>query len=315
MSKTTKNSGKRLIFFGNERLATGVSTTAPTLLALVENGYDVPVVVTNFTAGKSRNARQLEIQSVAEDCGIEVLFPDKPKDIIEKLRSIYADVAVLVAYGKIVPQSIIDLFPRGIINIHPSLLPLHRGPTPIESVILSGESKTGVSIMQLAKEMDAGPVYAQSELELSGNESKQELADTLLEIGKSMIIDLLPGIIDGSVVALPQNNQHATYDGLISKQDGKIDWNKPAEQIEQEIRAYQSWPGSRTEIAGKDVIVTKASFETDDNSKLKPGEIKLDKASGMILVDTGDGAIRIERLKPAGKREMSAAEFLAGLRI
>lgn len=302
-----------LIFFGNERLATGVTTQTPTLRALIENGYNVVAVVSNYVAGQSRNARELEIAKIANKHGIPLHLPTKlDPDFISLLRTYNASAAVLVAYGKIIPQSVIDMFPSGIINIHPSLLPLHRGPTPIESIILSGEEKTGVSLMKLAKEMDAGPVYGQSELKLTTDETKQELADKLTEIGRSMLIELLPGVLDGSIVALPQDESRATYDKMISKADGLIDWDKSAVQIEREVRAYLNWPKSQTRVGDKDVIITKVSILREEKSGSDPGHFNLDKTTKTITVNTGDGALLIERLKPAGKREMSAEEFLAG---
>lgn len=300
-------SGKTLVFFGNERIATGVSTSAPTLTALIANGYKIAAVVSNFEPGQSRNTRTLEIQSVAQEHHIPVLLPDKPSDIHDQLAAYGAEAAVLVAYGKIVPQSIIDIFPKGIINVHPSILPRHRGPTPIESAILADESKTGVSIMSLAKAMDAGAVYGQSEIDLTGNETKRELADTLLDIGVSMIIELLPGILDGSIVALPQDESHATYDQLITKQDGVIDWSKPADRIEREIRAYAEWPKSKATLAGIDTVITKGTIVSASGS---PGSIQV--SDKQLVVYCGNRALRIESLKPAGKNEMPATAFLAG---
>jgi methionyl-tRNA formyltransferase len=178
----------------------------------------------------------------------------------------------------------------------------------LESIILSGDKKTGVSVMQLVRDMDAGPVFAQSEVELSGRETKQELADKLLDIGSAMVIDLLPGILDGSVVALPQDNSRATYDELITKEQGVLDWTKPAQQLEREVRAFAQWPQSRTELAGKDVVITHASIV--DSPTATPGTVHvLDK---QLIVSCGDQALRIEKLKPAGKAEMTAQAFLAG---
>jgi len=288
----------RLVFFGNERLATGVSTTAPTLTALIEAGHDVCAVVSNYERGTSRSARELEIEAVAKKHGIPVLLPAKPSEILDELQAYGAEAAVLVAYGRIVPQSVIDVFPKGIINIHPSLLPLHRGPTPIESVILNGETKTGVSIMSLQKEMDAGPVYGQSEVGLTGQETKQELADHLLEIGGKMVVALLPGILDGSVVAKPQDDVAATYDKLIEKTQGVMDWHKPAAQLEREIRAYAIWPKSSTTLAALDVIITDAHVSKD-----KDGPLAMQTAKDFLVTD---------KLKPAGKNEMTAADFIRG---
>ena len=172
-SKTTPNSGIKVVFFGNERIATGVTTECPTLHKLIQNGFNVAAVVVHHEAKASRKQRVLEIADMAARYEIPVLSPSKPSDIIADLKKLQPTIGVLVAYGKIVPENIIDIFPAGIINIHPSLLPLHRGSTPIESVILGGERKTGVSLMRLAKKMDAGDVYAYSEYELAGNETKQ----------------------------------------------------------------------------------------------------------------------------------------------
>ncbi len=298
-----------ILFFGNERLATGVTTNAPTLEVLVQAGYNVAAVVSNYEAARSRESRELEIASVAAKHNIPLLLPDKPSTISEQLRSYRATIGILVAYGKIVPQSIIDIFPHGIVNIHPSLLPLHRGPTPIESVIIEGAEKTGVSIMQLSQAMDAGPVFGQSEVILHGNETKQALADTLLDIGQTMLLELLPGIINGSVVARPQDEARATYDQLLSKSDGVIDWTKPAVQLEREIRAFLGWPKSHTTIAGKDAVITKAQV-TDCSGK--PGHVVTE--GKQLIVCCGEAGLEVERLKPAGKNEMTGEAFLAGHR-
>lgn len=304
MGKTSRT----IVFFGNERLATGVSTSAPTLQRLVAAGYDVAAVVSNYEVGTSRNARKLEIQQIAEQHSIPVLLPTKPADIIDQLVDLNAAAAVLVAYGKIVPQSIIDIFPSGIINIHPSLLPQHRGPTPIESVLLDGSNKTGVSIMQLSRSMDAGPVYAQSEVTLSGNESKQALADQLLEVGGTMLVDVLPGILDGSIVALPQHDASATYDKLVSKTDGILDWSKSAEELERQVRAYAVWPQSRCILGHKDVVVT--AVHVINGSTKTPGTIEYDNKS--LVVHCGKNILSIDRLKPSGKSEMDIVGYIAG---
>lgn len=305
-----KKISKTVVFFGNERLATGVDTSTPTLRALIDQGYSVAAVVSNYEVGQSRTGRPLEIAEVAQQNGIPLLMPNKPTEITKQLKAFRAEIGVLVAYGKIVPQSIIDIFPKGIVNIHPSLLPLHRGPTPLESVILDGSQKTGVSVMSLSKEMDAGPVYKQVDVPLTGNETKQKLADKLLETGKNMIIELLPGILDGSVTAKSQNNTGASYDRLISKADGLLDFKKPAVQLEHEVRAYAGWPKSRATIAGKDVVITEARVV---KSELAPGRVAvIDK---QLQIGTSQGALVIDKLKPAGKAEMTAAAFLAGHRL
>jgi methionyl-tRNA formyltransferase len=310
-----KKTLKPIVFFGNERLATGVETTAPTLTRLIESGYNVAAVVASNDVSTSRKQRQLEVSEVAKAYNIPVFLPKNLSEIRDTLLELNAEAAILVAYGKMIPQPFIDMFPRGIVNIHPSLLPLHRGPTPIESVILNGEEVTGVSLMRLAKEMDAGPIYAQEKIKLRGSESKQQLASTLLKLGGDMLLDTLPGILKGNIEPEPQNDSKATYDRLISKKDGVLDWKKPAQQLVREVRAYSHWPGSYTSLAGKDVIITKAHAQQNDsqNQNKPPGTIEISKA-GDILVTSKDGVVVIDYLKPAGKKEMPATAFVAGHR-
>jgi methionyl-tRNA formyltransferase len=304
----------RIVFFGNERLATGVTTECHVLKSLLAAGHEITAVVTNYEAASSRKSRELEVQSVAQAHSIPVLFPSKVAEIADELLAMKADVGILVAFGQLVPEKIIDLFPHGIINLHPSLLPLHRGPTPIESVILDGSKTTGVSIMKLAKAMDAGDVYAQSVIDLDGTESKQALASAALEIGAQMIVDLLPEILDGSVAALPQDHPQATYDQKITKQAGELDFNKSAENLEREIRAYAEWPKSRTKIGATDVIIT-AAHAVPTNHSDTPGTLEIDKDIPVIMIDTAEGSLCIDRLKPAGKNEMDVRSFLAGYTV
>lgn len=302
-----KKTSRKIVLFGNERLATGVSTTAPTLRALIKNGYEVATVVVNQDKALSRSARVPEIEEVAAKHGIEVLSPKRLQDIRPELQKCRASVGVLAAFGKMLPDEFIDLFPKGIINIHPSLLPLYRGPTPIEQAILDGATKTGVSLMQLVKDMDAGPVFGQIELNLKGNESKQELANKLLGLGSQLVIKYLPRILEGKAASVPQDNSRASYCALITKADGLINWQKAATQLEREIRGFLGWPGSYTQLADKEVIITKVKVVKKSGTA---GSILTDKRR--LTIGCGQDALQIERLKPAGKKEMSTQEFLAG---
>lgn len=304
-----KKTSKTVIFFGNERLATGVTTSTPTLKALVKSGYIIAAIVTNHSPASSRSVRQLEVETFAIENNIPLLLPTKPQDIIDKLKNYDATIGVLVAYGKIVPQSIIDIFPNGIVNVHPSLLPLHRGPTPIESVLLDGSTSTGVSLMKLVKAMDAGPVYSQTTVTIGKNETKQMLANKLGVIGSEMVTDALPKILTDTIKTIPQIDSNATYDSLITKSDGIIKWSKPAHEIAHEIRAYFGWPGSRTTFSGKDVLITDAHVVPATGL---PGSLLVTKTS--LVVATGKDGLAITRVKPVGKSEMDIQSFLAGYR-
>jgi methionyl-tRNA formyltransferase len=292
-------SGK-LVFFGNERLATGLKHIEPTALkALVDNGYNIAAVVSHYHEGRSRNQRMLEIAEVAQTHNIPLLLPDNLKDIKQQLEDCKAEAAILVAYGKIIPADIIDIFPKGIINIHPSLLPKYRGPTPIEQAILDGVSETGISIMKLAPEMDAGPIFAQVKLSLSGQESKAELAQKFLQSGSELLIDNLGEILSGSLEPAPQNGSEATYTKLLTKEDGIIGWNEPAEFLERKVRAFAGFPKSRTQLFGHDVVITKArAAESEDD--------------GVLVMKCKDSWLEIQELTAPSGRTISGEEFIRG---
>jgi methionyl-tRNA formyltransferase len=273
-----KQMSKPIVFFGNEKLATGITTGRPVLHALQEAGWDVKTV---------------EIKDINND----------------ELAAFGAEAAVLVAYGKILPADLLDLFPKGIINVHPSLLPLYRGSSPIESVILDGAGETGVSLMKLVAEMDAGPVYAQQKIELSGSESKQALADRLSEAGARLLAGNLPAILDGSRRPVPQSGQ-PTFSKMISKEDSLLDWSKPASRLVREVRAYAGWPRSRTTLGTAEVIITGAHAAEGQGA---PGSIRIEGKE--LGVYTADGIFIIDSLLPAGKPEMPAEAFLAGYKI
>lgn len=291
----------KIIFFGNERLSTGFEPDgAPTLQALIDNGYQVAAVVAHFEPGQSRKARGLEIQEVAGRNNVPVLLPDKVNDIADDLRASKADIGVLVAFGKIIPEHIIKIFPKGIINIHPSLLPQYRGPTPIEQAIIDGIAKTGVSLMGLIKTMDAGPIFAQDEIELTGRETKQELTTKLLASGAHLLIKTLPAILNGSAKPWPQNESAATYTQLLKKNDDQMNLLKTAIQLEREVRAFATWPKSRLIIENHPVVVLEA--------RVLPGG-----AQGALIVACGDGTfLEITKLIAPSGRTMSGAEFLRG---
>lgn len=298
----------KILFFGNERLGTGLPTTAPTLRALIAEGYQITgVVVAQNKSSSSRSARELEIVHIANQHKIPVYSPAKLSEFEDELKAMNAEVGVLVAYGKIVPQHIIDLIPKGIINIHPSLLPKHRGPTPIESVIRHGETHTGVTIMQLSAKMDAGPVFVQQSVDVPPTIGKVELSSQLQLLGVQLLIDNLPAILNGSLSTTPQDDASATYDQLIKKSDGLLDFNKSALELEREIRAYAIWPRSRTTIGKTEVVITSAHMSDGTGPK---GVVWRDgKELGIYC---SQGILLIDELVPIGKKVMPASAFIAG---
>lgn len=295
-----KNMSKTLVYFGNERLVSGLKTTsAPILNALIDNGYTIAAVVSHHTDGQSRSNRELEVSEVANKHGIKVLLPDKPDTIIDQLKKLGAEAAILVAYGKIIPQSVIDVFPSGIINIHPSLLPKYRGPTPIETAIIDGDSKTGVSLMRLTTGMDEGPVYAQANIELTGSETKFDVYKTVINKSVKLLIDSLPSILDESLLPLAQDTKQATYTKLLTKADSTLNTSLSATECERVIRAHLGFPKTKTIISGHEIIITKAHVSSIGLTAL---DVRC-KDESFLAID--------ELIAPSG-RKMNAQAFLNG---
>ena len=295
------NTSKTLIFFGNERLVSGLKTTdAPILRGLIKRGYRVKAVISHHHEGQSRNNRNLEVAEIARANNIPILLPNKPTDVMEEITNLHADAAILVAYGRIIPQSIIDLFPLGIINLHPSLLPKYRGPTPIESAIAEGDDTTGVSIMQLTAGMDAGPVYRQEEIKLDGNETKFDLYDKIVSLSDSLFFNALPDILDGSLQPTPQNDTQASYSQLLTKSDGQLNPSLiSAVEAERRIRAYLGFPKTELNILNRDIIVTKAHVSGEQKTPLDV----MCRDGAYLSID--------ELIGPSGKT-MTADAFLNG---
>ena len=283
-----------IIFFGTEEFS------AASLCALIESGFNVASVVPKPESKKGRGPRFVPptVKLIAQERGIPVWQPTRLSEITEHIKALQPVVGVLVSFGKIIPQSVINLFTPGIINVHPSKLPRYRGPSPIESAILNGDTETGVSIMQLSAAMDAGPVYSFIPHPLTGTETQPELYAALATAGAGELVRVLPQIISDELQPTLQDESAATYCQLIQKQDGIINWNTPARQIEREIRAYKVWPGSRTTIGNTEAIITQAHISTT------PTKLSRLCSDGQYLV--------IDALKPIGKKEMPVQAFLTG---
>jgi len=292
---------KRLIFFGTEDFS------AASLQALIDAEFDISAVVTkpDFTRGRSKQFVQPVVKKLAAKNDISILQPSKMSEIVEFVQKNGPFAGILVSYGRIIPQSLIELFEPGIINLHPSKLPRYRGPSPIEAAILHGDSETALSIMQLTAKMDAGPVYTQKIVRLTGSETKPELYEQLANDGAALLVQTLPRILDGTLTPEPQNDSEATYCPLLTKEDGVLrPQEKTAPELEREIRAYLGYPKSRTTLFDKyDVIVTKASVA----SSLNDSPITLAcKDSTYLSID--------ELVAPSG-RTMSASDFLRGYNV
>ena len=286
----------RIIFFGTEAFS------ADALRALIASNFNVVAVVTKPDQPKGRGHKLTEplVKTIAREHDIPVWQPTKLADVAEQITSLQPVAGVLVSYGKIIPQSIIDLFTPGIINVHPSLLPRYRGPSPIEAAIIHHDNQTGVTIMQLSAAMDAGPIYAQHIIPLDHTETKPALYATLSHIGNQLLVDTLPDILSGALTPTPQNDADATYCSLLSKQDGLLDpADLTAVQAEARVRAFLGFPRTRLPLGDQTLIITRAHV-----SKTAETPLSVQFSDGNYLAPD-------ELIAPSGKT-MTAEAFLRG---
>jgi methionyl-tRNA formyltransferase len=290
------NTSPTIIFFGTEDF----SLTA--LTGLIKAGYNIAAVVTKPDSKKGRGQilTPPSVKVLAQRYDIPVWQPARLTDLTEDIQALQPVTGVLVSYGKIIPQSIISLFTPGIINVHPSLLPMYRGPSPIESAILHGDSQTGVSIMQLAAAMDAGPVYTAKVHPLTGLETRPALYHSLAVIGTNLLLETLPAIVTGSLQPVPQNDAQASYCKLLQKSDSFLDYSHiTAEAAERHVRAHLDFPKTKVQFGDHTLIITKAHVASESKTPLD--------------IQCQDGAFLIidELIAPSG-RHMNAEAFLRG---
>ena len=287
-----------IIFFGTEDFS------AVSLQKLINEGFKIAGIITKPDSRKGRGQKfqAPKVKQIGKKFNIPVLQPQKMSEITDFVKKFEKPAGVLVSFGQIIPQEIIDLFTPAIVNVHPSLLPKYRGSSPIESAILNGDEKTGVSLMKLSKEMDAGDVYSQKEIELSKTETASDLYKTCGEIGAEMLVRDLPKIISGEIKGLKQDDSQAEYCQLLKKSNALLSQDKQtAEQAEQQIRAFEIFPKSKTKL-GEHLIIVKSAKVVSSNPGNSPLTLKF--AEGTFL--------KIERLITPNGKETTAESFENG---
>ncbi len=308
----------RVVFFGS-------GPVAAKSLELLNKNFEIEAVVTkpkpshhhgNFPVLDLAERLNIPIKTVSNKSELDSLIATNPFN---------SAAGVLIDFGIIVSQKTIDYFAKGIVNSHFSLLPELRGADPITFAVLSGQKQTGVSLMLLVEKMDEGPLIACGIQKIDAEDTTPSLTAKLIALSNALLKEELPRYMKGETKPMRQEElgkiiddypTTASYSRKLTKEDGRIDWNKPTEVLEREIRAYIEWPKSYTTLADKDVIVTEAHAETSSkqqvaSSKLKPGKVFLTEDKE-LLIQTGDGLLIIDYLKPAGKKTMTAKEFLSG---
>jgi methionyl-tRNA formyltransferase len=300
----------RILFAGSPQLA------VPSLEA-VHRRHRIAGVLTNpdRPAGRSGEPMPTPIKARAQELGLPVLQParlDAP--FFETVRGLNCELLVVAAFGRIFPAEFIALFPLGGLNLHPSLLPRHRGPSPIPAAILAGDRQTGVSIQKLAAKMDSGELLRVRAVPLTGRETCASLSEQLGLIGAELLEQTLDEVAAGRARGTPQNDSEATYCRLVRKEDGRVDWRRDAETIERMLRAYDPWPGAYTTFRGKTLHLLAGGVlaEAGPAGELRHGLVLgADNRYG-ILVGTGRGVLYVSCLKLQGRKAMDWRSFLNG---
>jgi methionyl-tRNA formyltransferase len=286
---------------------------APALRALVGEGFEVCAVVTrpDMPVGRARTLTEPAIKTIALQESLPVFQPESPReeDFHELLEVVAPDLSVVVAYGHILPRSIIELPRLGTLNIHASLLPALRGASPIQGAIREGLTETGVTIMRMVPALDAGPIILQSRTPVADDETYGELQGRLSELGALALIEALALVELGRATERPQDDALATYARKVTRETTRIDWSADAREVANTIRAYDPKPGAWAVHRGADVKLFGARRLFDTAGK--PGEV-LDTDTEGLVIASGGGAVRICDIQPAGKRRMQAAEWHRG---
>ena len=286
----------KIIYFGNEQLAQGIKPKTPIFDALVEAGHEICALILS----NAHTRKPFEIAKRAEKLGIPIYFTKNNDEINEIIAKYQPEIGVLSAYGKIIKDETIEAFPFGIINIHPSLLPKYRGTTPIESALLNNDEETGVSVMRLAHDMDAGNILAQETVKITPETTKQSLYEELSTLGAKLIVDVLPQVLDKSAAETAQNHAEATFTAPLNKAMSILDTaHKSALRLSREVVAFAGFPKSKTTLLDTPCTILEAHVE--DQAKT---ELDLKCSDGKYLV--------IDKLLPENSRPMDAKSFLNG---
>ncbi len=305
----------RILFSGTPNIA------VRSLERIAENFKVVGVLTApDRPKGRGRNKVPSPVKLTASRLGLTILQPDiLDERIIEEIKSLAPDILVVVAYGKIFKDNFLNIFPLGGINLHPSLLPKFRGPSPIPAVILAGESETGVTIQRIARRVDSGDIIDQAKVKLLGRETTLSLTESLSDIGADLLIKVLEKYERGEKIHyMPQNEEEATYCKLIKKEDGKINWENSSGYIDRMVRAYNPWPRAYTTLNEKLLVIHDgfpAIVDSEEEKRFtysRAGEIvDIDRSEG-ILVKTGDGVYCITELQIQYKKLTNWKSFVNG---
>ncbi|MDP2728838.1 MAG: methionyl-tRNA formyltransferase [Dehalococcoidia bacterium] len=306
----------RVIFMGTSQLSVTI------LEALVGAGYEIVQVYTRADkpAGRGRQPTPPPVKEAALRLGLPIYQPTtlRTPAEVERLQQLRPDLIVLAAYGRLIPPEILAIPPLACLNVHPSLLPRYRGPSPITAPILAGDKETGVTIFVLDENMDTGPILAQRSIPISPEDTGESLSDKLARLGAQLLLDTIPLWAKGEIRPQPQDHSQATYTHILKKEEGKLDWSQPAVDLWRQVRAFQPWPGAYTTCKGQILKVLACQpilspVEGEQGSVLLVPDPK-DAGKRLPAVQTGQGLLVLRRLQLEGRRPLEAHVFLQGVR-
>ena len=299
----------RIVYMGTPDFA------VPALEKIVEQGWDVPLVITkpDRPASRGHKIQQCEVKKRALALGLMVETPQKVKnnpELVAALKEIAPDFIVVAAYGKILPQEILDIPRYGCINIHGSLLPKYRGAAPIQRAVLNGEAESGITIMYMVEACDAGDILTQQSISLVHKTSEQAFEELSL-LGAQLLVDSLPKIASGQLDPTPQDASLATHAPMIEKSEGEIDWNKSAKSLESHVLGMYSWPIAYTFWQGENLKVH-AAKALDEQTSASPGCVVSSGKDGIAVACGDGGVLLLQRVQLPGGKAMDAGAFLLG---
>lgn len=299
----------RIVFMGSPDFA------LPTLRALARHFAVVGVLTQpDRPAGRGRKLLPPPVKTLAREFGIPVVQPrrlHKSPEAMAQLRAWTPDVIVVAAFGQILKPDVLDLPPHGCINIHASLLPRWRGAAPINAAILHGDAETGITIMKMDVGLDTGPILSQRAIPIGADETAGVLFDKLASLGAELLVETLPRYLNGEITPQKQDDSLATYAPMLKKSDGELDFTRPALELARQVRAFNPWPGTYLQKAGKPLKV-RAAHPVDDVKS--PGAGVPVVHAGFPAVGTSQGLLVLDEVQPQGKRAMSGDAFLRGAR-
>ncbi|HEY97397.1 MAG TPA: methionyl-tRNA formyltransferase [Dehalococcoidia bacterium] len=302
----------RVVFMGTPQAA------VPSLERLVTDGYKVAGVYTqpDRTAGRGRFLAFSPVKQAAMQWGLRVLQPEnfREGEDIKKLADLKPEVIVICAYGQILPQSVLDIPPYQCINIHFSLLPRHRGASPVAAAILAGDEFSGVSIQLVRKKLDTGPILIAGVVPVASQDTTGSLTGKLSLAGSGLLLEALSGWLRNEITPRTQDESRATYFRQIKKEEGEIDWSLPAWEIGRKVRAYYPWPGCFTRWKGKNLRIIRATVLPGESSDGAGKVVTLPGQEAGLGICTGEGVLAVTSLQLEGKRVMTASEFVRGQR-